>query len=378
MTFTKPGKPSIKPALIASIHLHIADDEQLQMAATVFKREKKEYTTIKVFDDMKAFSDFLEQNKIPVCVLISGKGLIERETVLKETPSRSDVLSHLLPSAKADDLFLQCTFENDAKCYAAIARQEWVEKVLLPLQQIKGNIVSLLLGTKIMNMAVPTHLTIFQSPKATDKVNNAEQYCLNGASRFINQWYPLIHDEPEYISTNRKDLIAKVVLQQKLSITLAFIFVVLFANFLLFDHYSGQHRQLESQAAGAVQLSALKDSLSTHLRSKQSLLSENNSAGTRSMALLIDRLAVTVPEGIVLTELNCFPVKITDQDMEKKLSIEKDHIVITGTTQNSLSLNMWIEKLKKTAFIGAISLKAFSQQADTGAFAFSILITVQS
>jgi len=229
-----------------------------------------------------------------------------------------------------------------------------------------------------MNTAVPSHLTIFQSPKATDKVNNAEQYCLNGASRFINQWYPLIHDEPEYISTNRKNLISKAVLQQKLSIVLAFMFVVLFANFMLFDHYSGQHRQLESQAAGVVQLSALKDSLSTHLRSKQSLLSENNSAGTRSMALLIDRLAVTVPEGIVLTELNCFPVKITDQDMEKKLSIEKDHIIIAGTTQNSLSLNMWIEKLKKTAFIGAVSLKAFSQQADTGAFAFSILITVQS
>lgn len=70
---------------------------------------------------MKALSDYLEQNKIPVCVLISGKGLIERETVLKETPSRSDVLSHLLPSAKADDLFIQCIFGKDSKCYAAIA-----------------------------------------------------------------------------------------------------------------------------------------------------------------------------------------------------------------------------------------------------------------
>ena len=131
-----------------------------------------------------------------------------------------------------------------------------------------------------------------------------------------------------------------------------------------------QDQKLVNQEEMIDKLKQLKETFEL----KNQFLQEAGLLEKNKVSFYLDRLAITIPNDIILTDMQVNPVsnplKKDSYDFTNKL------IRVSGISNNSTSFNKWVKEMKGSLIFDNISIVSYEYEIQTNAALFTVDITI--
>ncbi|MBA7543582.1 hypothetical protein ES705_35913 [subsurface metagenome] len=114
-----------------------------------------------------------------------------------------------------------------------------------------------------------------------------------------------------------------------------------------------------------------RDSLRSEILMKTKLINQVGLKHNTRYGYYADRIAATVPKGVVLDELTINPIE--DKVKANKPLHFSSFIRVKGGSRGSILLNDWLRELDKYKWIKDIEIIDYEKTASTGKFEIQIL-----
>jgi len=387
-------------SIAAGIHITLLADGRMRYDLVKVKMKKKEMTLIESRENMKEADEVMKfiDKHMPVCIAISGKGVI-----LKRLESAKEVnISGILPNANADDFFVQHAPAANG-LFAVFMREQLLHEVLSVFSEKKIKVYHLLLGPFILNLLIPLtdykefkisgylldiHDGIIDNITTLEKNEEHEAYNISDDKFEGWQMIPVaaalsffagntcgIHSyEPQLYDYQNDFLYFRA---NKLILTgfLGLIFLVLMLNFMLYGNYSQKKDALqEKYATDRIMLQQL-DELQEEYNKSKILLEKSGLSYDFYYSKYADRIASLLPEEIKLTMLQIHPV-LEDVKDTKEITIEKGIILVKGEAKYSIVLNEWVNVLTNEPWTAKVNIINYEQESlqEPGRFEIQLII----
>ncbi len=152
-------------------------------------------------------------------------------------------------------------------------------------------------------------------------------------------------------------------------------FIILIINFLIFDHYYKQTQEEQPQVAKQEELINKVKLLNEALSAKSKFLQQSGLLTPNKISFYADRIASTVPDGIILTDWQFNP--LADPNKKETFTFNNGVIVISGISNQSAEFNDWIKELKNGEGIESVSILGYDHDLKANTALFTITLTVQ-
>lgn len=182
-----------------------------------------------------------------------------------------------------------------------------------------------------------------------DANNNPEQEARKAAEEFwLSEFGIKEAFTPSMRSSNLLSLVAKKALLPLLLILLVLFLINFFVQQELSDRLKEQHSFLVQTKRNTAQVEK-------SLGEKQQILDHLANEAKYSYALIADRIASVVPDGITLTELNIQPLRDKVQE-NKTINIERNKVLIRGKSSNPALVTIFTDSLQVLSVLGSVQL----------------------
>ena len=156
---------------------------------------------------------------------------------------------------------------------------------------------------------------------------------------------------------------------------LGFLLTILLINFLFFSSFRSQVGNLSAELQLSETYKNQLNKLQKEVIQKKQLVKSVNSASNSKVSKYMDALGFSVPNTILLTQINTQP-KEGVQKPDKKLLFKKNTIIVKGTSKEHENFSKWISILEKTAWIKNVSILEYGKGKKTNSIAnFEFIIT---
>ncbi|MBI4646426.1 MAG: hypothetical protein HY738_07490 [Bacteroidia bacterium] len=393
----------IRGRLAAGIYAYFNSNGECEYNFILLKRKRTNIEIIGKGESIASINDLANHipAAAPVCLAIDGKGAIHKKMLLKPDDTPTDLLHYILPNANSSEFLIQQTPAADGKTFISIARNNNIQQILTRFTAIRRYIVSICLGPFTLNH-------IIRSLNGSPSVIIAGDYKLlieNGTINDLqaketgeiqllykagddelygNTLIPysaalkyFIDDEPalEHVTEQAQEFYYKRFFLTSGKIMLAFIFIMLLGNFILFNRYYKRSEILSAMVGQNRDMLLRFDTLKAELKKKQEFIAGTGFLEVSRQSYYADMLAGSLPEKIILTKMEISP-------LDKKLKQEetpvffRDIIRLSGITPGSAILNEWIKTLKKFNWIKDITVVNYNQESNTAPGSFEIEIKI--
>jgi hypothetical protein len=326
---------------------------------------------------------------VPVIVALDGSNVIHK--ILPERVSADQQVSMALPGAKAKDFFLCRQQISEDRIIISLVRLSEVEQLVKDLNSAGLLIWDITLGpfavAELREVSVDSER--INIPYYTIKLKNDELFdfvriphnpSLNSSIRFDDNEYsgenlvPLANclrfysgswklKSSSILDTQRKEYRARKLLNTILIPFLLLVFASLVINFFLFMNYEKEKQALENIIIDkSIQLTEI-DSLKKVFITKQQIFDTKRNNSTKYLSYFSDRIGSVVPQGIRLQEMVINPQLKTSGAVSGQ-EFEKNKISITGTTDNTISLEVFVKRLSSFKWIKNTSILSFIETKD--------------
>lgn len=341
---------------------------------------------------------------VPLCLSLDGKGIIHKKVNLINEENENSNLNQIFPNAAPDEFWVQLS-EAGGLTYVSVVRIEVVKELLEVLRNNNRYAVTLSLGPFCINniLHIPgissslrtnNYELITENSKITDlkKRDNSEFDTILqvGNERIEEEYLTSFSAGFEYfIEAEQKESSLKIFNEHRAAFydkklfvaagwaTLVFFLALLLINFFLFSSYSKKYNDYSQQTSQNKELLDKLDTLTKDLKRKEEFISKNGLLNPSRHSYYADRLAITIPQQIVLTELNVNPlIKKLKNEIEPEFLMNT--IQVSGLSINSTILNDWVKELNKEKWIKKIVILNYNQEAAITAGEFKIEITLNS
>lgn len=324
---------------------------------------------------------------VPLIVVIDGTNVVHK--IVPEQASVDQHVAMALPGAKAKDFFIRRQLISEERIIISLLRQSEVEHLVKVLNSAGLYVWEIYLGPFVLEtflqvqagldrINIPFYSISFENGKISDfertKYSPSENKqlltigsdeltmeCLvpfASCLKFFKQ--PGKDNTSSLISEQRKEFIAKRVLAITLLPFILLVFVTLFVNFLLFMDYEKETRLLDKVIINEGKQISEIDSLKKAATVKQNVLETKLKSGSKYLAYFSDRIASIVPSGIILQEMVINP-QITVSRGENSFEFAENKIIINGITDNSISLEIFVNRLSSFMWIESTSIRNFNE-----------------
>ncbi|MFN6946681.1 MAG: hypothetical protein ACK4ND_17160, partial [Cytophagaceae bacterium] len=82
---------------------------------------------------------------VPVCLAVTGKGILHKRLPSIENPDKREIVSQILPDARAEDFYFQFS-EGDGYTYVSIIRKELLDNILEVFRKCNKYVLNISLG----------------------------------------------------------------------------------------------------------------------------------------------------------------------------------------------------------------------------------------
>lgn len=329
----------------------------------------------------------VKKDKIPVCLIITGKGIITKKLSLNSTDeiSNPEFIQQELPAFSSEDFFMQSFPQNNNTCFSSIIRKtklesiigEFKEKGLLLCDAMVGpggiiSILPLITGSdKLFSLAsifeTENNYLSLITDKASDAVENKNQVgdlsvhsksilAFSAAFSYLTKTFLYINhsklDVKERFYENQK---AKVVLYS--FIGLAFLICLL--NFFVFSFYFGKAKELQGELDIFEGKHEKISRLLSEYEKKKELIEKTGMTEGGNIAEYSDKIAKSIPEEVVITEMNFYPEISDETETDSLFKFSKSILIIKGNCNKSLVINEWVNVLKSLDFVKNANLETF-------------------
>lgn len=333
---------------------------------------------------------------IPIALSVIGKGILtKRVEGLGELNAQR--LSELFPNFKPESFYVQ-QFAGDENVFVSVIRKEQVDGLLKAFDYTKHEVLCMTIGPFAVSQVLSQVNTYGQelcfsghrvtysedfkwrdyrsSPEAIsefpikiEQEKLGEEYLIAYATAFQLILYPRLNTielpVPE-IFDRLEDFNQKQQFHFRLVAMLAFLFVLLLANFIIFSTYRAENESLYTrvnlQSSSAENLQMLEKK-TVQQQERLKVLGWHRGL---PYSWLADQVSSDVPAAVELTELSVSPLKQAERNAERKEIYQFGKISVKGLTGDPIAVNEWIYKLKSRAWVKEVQMQRFSPAEEEG------------
>jgi len=372
----------------------------------ILKKEKNSAKILLQQENISSLSELKEilKEDLPIFLGINIKGILNR--VLDYIPSsKEDALMAVFPSARTEDFYLQ-QIETSQKALISVVRKDTILELLKDFEAAGFWVINAFVGpfriTEILPI-LPAYIKNIQVGRQVLKIENQQIVGLNKATTTSQEFLNVGEDRVSeslllalsmaflaITQANIQGITADVIKEKQTNfyykklfhytalVALAFFFVTLFANYLLFEHYHDQQKGLKVEVSQQKSLLNQRDNLAKKYKDKQSLLGDQLHLSQSKASYYADQLAATLPSTLQLTNLVLFPsVKEERYRSEETLPLyDNQTILIEGQCQASVFYNNWKRSLEELDWVASIHNLSY-QNHKNGQGVFKLQITLK-
>lgn len=356
-------------------------------------------------------------NKIPISLVITGKGVLIKTLEANIDEENDLLLKHILPNVDPNDFYMQLTQGGRGKRFVAIIRKKLLDTILVKIYNQGFSLMNVCLGpfsiisllpllespsnNKIVEIEInemklsfengwmmDCKTGTFRQNRQTDKqpvVMIANQsfphkYILALASSFQMLKKIVNRISLQTTSTNyyKDEWKSKFIFSRGIwASSISFIFILLI-NFLLLQKYTNKNELLNDHLLrNKAELDRL-DNLKNQVITKTAFLKENKWLGISKTSYYSDQVGKTIPKEITLTSLKVFPFAESKNINERSMDFISNMISIEGNIKEKYNLYDWIEILKTLKWIDQVSIKEYSEEKGVSSGHFTMEIRLNT
>ena len=349
----------------------------------------------KTFDEIDVQSE-----KYPTILCIQGTGLVQRMM----SGSYDDIRQNI-PNINTEEYLIELDETNQDEKLVALFRKEQVETIMhegsltrIPIHDISLGLVNISMFLQLFIEGLDCfeyegNAIYFNENKVLEirknKSSNTELYFFAGKSRKATEILALAaglsHFSGKTWNVFKLDNINEKVKEytaSKLSFFIIYylgatLFVLLFVNFLLFDHYNTRRNELEVDSQGITAIQNEISQLQADVSIKRQFIQQNNVPQDYAFSFYADRLASFVTDGIRLTELSVCPVKNKVKE-DKVIVFQNKTLHIAGIAPNSTAFSSFLEKINKASWVKELNKQVYEYNNENDNADFEIEIVLNN
>ncbi|MDQ3191762.1 MAG: hypothetical protein M3Q58_09220 [Bacteroidota bacterium] len=398
----------LKSKNIAGVEIVFLSEGGLHFNLVILKKAKSGIDVQNVYIGIKNIEEL--QNKLdlrlPINIVINGKGVIHKKVILNKGENENKLIEKVFPNAKINDFYLQKTELSGNTVFASLVRKKTIDELLATFTN-KGYFFSaIFLGPFCINGIIPLinpsseNLSLgsfkfslhnsefiddFQDNNfflsnekisiAGEEINQQAVIAFAGAFQYFFPYTgDVLMNVPVVTESNNELKQKKFFELGGWAVLIVFLTGLLF-NFMLFKYYEKQFQQLNTAFSGKKEQLELVNELKIKVKDKQIFLEKTGLKGVSKTSYYADRIALDLPETIILTQLHIHPSENKIKNDETPVFLSKV-IIVKGSCKKSTELNEWIRSIKKMAWVNDISVISYKQENMANIGEFEIKITI--
>lgn len=402
-------KNIIRSKTAVGVEVILLPENAYEINVVVLKKIKSILAIEKQKEGIVSFEELAQliDPKLPIILVLNGKGIIHRKVTFFENDTQVTLLNKVLPNANLNEFDLQETSISSSQGFVSLIRSSIINEIIEQLKKNKlTGIVGCLLGPFVINNLLPLI--------NTDIISNEQlrfsSYQLQIREQQITEIGSTEEEEEEAIQIGddriqpklliafgaalsyflgadagiaKSELIDNIKEEFKQKQKFEFIgwslliaaFSVLLVNYFVFNNYWTKTRDLSSTLASNQSALNRYDTLKVEFEKKKEFLQQNGLLENSRTSFYADKLAGSLPSSIQWIDVNIHPVKKKQvNDETEGFFFENKSIKISGKCQRSTDLNDWMKEVKLKSWISSVTLLNYTQDnaTDDGLFLIEI------
>jgi Tfp pilus assembly protein PilN len=330
----------------------------------------------------------IEKNKIPLVLIVNGKGVVLKKISLSENTEQSfeELIRSNLPAINPDDFFIQLFKQTNNSAFIALCRKEQVKNLIDELNLKKIDIANVLIGAPaVMGLqplwssfnTLPTtfqtieltnndvdSITIANTENATVKIddisfNATHTLGFAGGLAYLTMAHIAETNSAELLEVENKHL-EKNKFRTIMIGLIGIAFIISVTNVMFYTSYFNTNNKLESELNVYQGKYDQINELLTDYQKKKGLIENAGILNKNKISEYADKIAATIPDEVILSELYFNPQQENDESEDSLITFQNKQLIIKGNCNKSLIINEWANVLKMQKFIKDVSLEKFS------------------
>ncbi|WP_317897775.1 hypothetical protein [Aurantibacillus circumpalustris] len=352
------------------------------------KNNKLEIVQTNSYEDSLVLPETITKNKIPVVIILNGKGIIIKKITLAENLEEDfkEIIKQNLPAIQIDDFYAQIFKQSDNSAFISLCRKEQVNNIITDLKNKKYDLATVLIGApaviglqplwsnfnsietsihliELTNGVLDTISTQESTIPKTVKIDDlsfGSEYTLGfacGLSYLMQR--PVAENNSEVLS----QLVIKHIEKNKFrflvisAVIIAFVSAVV--NVLFYTSYFDKNNKLETELSVYQGKYEQINQLLSDYQKNKGLIENAGVLNRNKLSEYADKIGKTLPDEVVLSDLYFNPKKDDDENADSLVKFQNKVLILKGNCSKSFIVNEWINVLKMQNFIKAISLEKF-------------------
>ncbi|WP_420603233.1 hypothetical protein [Flagellimonas sp.] len=345
----------------------------------------------------------IAQPSAPIYLVYNTGGVITKTAKQNTTLKGKAAVEQLFPGLNFENFYFQIA-KLQGHQIVSIAKNTVVDDYLVQLKEMKLNVVGVSLGISPLELVL-NHINEDTVHTCTEKitlkgtnesgfaltkshVHSPATYTIDGLdiessallafSGILGFLSPALPDRTNFEHTVQKlqyEFKNNRIFGLSLRASLIFVLFVLLVNFLVFNSYFNKTQTVQEKLAfdneTRKSLTLVQDRVAEKEKKVEAVLSTSNSR----TSFYLDKIAASIPQHILLTELQYQPLKKPVQE-SKPIELDFNNLLVTGTCTQSEEFSDWIQRLEGIDWIKAVETMDYDYRNSTSS-TFKIRIHVE-
>jgi Tfp pilus assembly protein PilN len=381
-----------------AVETEFFSDQEFVLRILEIKQKKSEMDFNIIFNDKVDAEQLTKLIKgKSIILLVTGKGVLTKKINKSEDVQAEDVL----PNSGKEDFYWQ-NYPCMHHSFATICRKQKLDELLNLMKQ--NNVV---IGEIYLGLGV-CHLAGSLLEREVIQLSKQELHFSNGILQEIK---PTSNEELNYsigkkeISSSMISLLCagvsfaskselqssidseefiyfknewkqKTLFQKAGAIVLVSFLLILFGNYLAYNHYSQRYELLQEEVAYKQSEIDLLNTLNEELKEKQSLIGGTGMNNGYKVSVLADKIGITIPSTVQLLEMNIQPLEKGKLKKDDKAAFETDRIILKGKIFKSTDINQWIKNMKDEKIVKDVVVSQYNQSLNENYAEFELTLNL--
>ncbi|WKN45344.1 hypothetical protein [Tunicatimonas pelagia] len=386
----------LKSKTVAGVHARWAPSQECTFSVCVLEQRKQMIQVVTKRAGIKRWEELTEYiaPHTPIHLTVEGKGILVR----KVAEDSQNYLSEIIPDARLED-FYAIRYSGQ---WVGIARRSVVDKLLERFNGHHRWVLSVQLGPFSLNTILPylsqeitaLHLPFqnidvadqqLQQIHTTNEHDHSEaRYTIGDEvipsrdllayATALSYFIPVEGNLPQ--QATQAEFKQRQIFTKSLPVILGFFLLVLLINSVVYFRAFQQNELLVGESVAHQSVLQKLTTLQQEVAEKEAFLTTLNWENSRSKASLADRLAATVPNDIVLTQLHVSPLDENRYRKDKRKVFDSSQLRITGHCHDMVVLNRWLSELEQQPWVAKLQNQQYTADAsrEAGEFMFTLLL----
>lgn len=349
-------------------------------------------------------NDVPDIKNIALNISVRGRGVILKKIDAEANSDNSHLLNLAFPNAQnPDDFILQKEIVNDSEVYVGIIRKSLFNEIIESVEKKEAIITNFEIGPFSIKNILPflnetnekieteNESLIIKNGQLSEIVNSENNHGAEVTQLFdeaIENKYLLPYSLAINLFLNKISTITPItseIQEQQTEFAYKYffskaklilpglLFIILFVNFLFFSNFSNEYNSVNYEYNANKELLDKLESLQKENAKQEAFLDYLNINAIERLSYFADRIAITLPQKIKLTQLNLNPLQ-KKINSEKEIGFVRPNIQITGNSPNDAEVYNWGKTLKNEKWVDDVSLNYFKQANNSKIGEFSLKI----